>query len=57
VLYDRSVAIDYDLQIRSIWERGWCDLSWAILVRKLVVAVDGVDGLAQVARKSVGGEF
>jgi hypothetical protein len=33
------------------------DLSWAILVRKLVAAVDRVDGLAQVARKRVGCEF
>jgi Bacterial regulatory proteins, tetR family len=30
-------------------------LSWAILVRKSVVAVDGVEGLAQVVGERVGG--
>jgi hypothetical protein len=31
------------------------DLSWAILVRKSVVAVDGVEGLAEVVGEGVGG--
>jgi hypothetical protein len=31
------------------------DLSWAILVRKSVGAVDGVEGLAQVVGNGVGG--
>ena len=51
----RTVTRRLRAYARQAFRQKLSALSWAILVRKSVVAVDGVEGLAQVVRERVGG--